>query len=206
MVEGALSSAWTNDRLWQRNGHHAFHRSPYSPHIDPPAYFHTVMDGIIPPSPLLVQIITNQYALKAPHQNIILTHDLFLPLVRSPSHVQGSMVGCSVTNSHAMCEINQSNQLKTHYSSWWMKQAALFVLFQCQLYSCHLSQAGPSDSRNEQQGSCVCSPVQNDRWKHFLYFDIVSAKKVKFIRVCVGGVVAKIHCNVLQLIVVQTIV
>lgn len=53
----------------------------------PPAYFHTVMDGIVPPSPLLVQIITNQYALKAPHQNIILTHDLFPLMPRSPSHV-----------------------------------------------------------------------------------------------------------------------
>lgn len=90
MAERALSSARANDRLWQRNGRRAFHHNPYSTRIDPHAYFHTVMDGIVPPSPLLVQIITNQYALKAPHQNIILTHDLFPPMLHSPSHVQGS--------------------------------------------------------------------------------------------------------------------
>lgn len=57
------------------------------------------MDGIVPPSPLLVQIITNQYVLKAPHQNIILTHDLFPPMLCSPLHVQESMVGRSGTDS-----------------------------------------------------------------------------------------------------------
>lgn len=63
------------------------------------------MDGIVPPSPLLVQIITDQYALKAPHQNIILTHDLFSPMPRSPSLVQESMVGCSETDSlAALCD------------------------------------------------------------------------------------------------------
>lgn len=99
MAESTLSSAQANDRLWQRNGRRAFHHNPYSARIDPPVYFHTVMDGIVPPSPLLVQIITNQYALKAPHQNIILTHDLFAPMLHSPSHVQESMVGWPVTNS-----------------------------------------------------------------------------------------------------------
>ncbi len=109
MVESTLSPVQANDRLWQRNGRRAFHHNPYSTRIDPPVYFHTVMDGIVPPSPLLVQIITNQYALKAPHQNIILTHDLFAPMLRSPSHVQESMVGCSVTVSlTSMC--NQSKQ------------------------------------------------------------------------------------------------
>lgn len=87
MAQSALTSARANDRLWQRNGCRAFHHNPYSARIDPPAYFHSVMDGIVPPSPLLVQIITNQYALKAPHQNIILTHDLFPPMLFSPSHV-----------------------------------------------------------------------------------------------------------------------
>lgn len=43
-----------------------FRPDPYCARIDPRAYFHTVMDGFVPPSPLLVQIITNQYALKAP--------------------------------------------------------------------------------------------------------------------------------------------
>ena len=95
MAESSVSSALANDRLWQRNGRRAFHHGPYSTRIDPPAYFHKVMDGIVPPSPLLVQIITNQYALKAPHQNIILTHDLFLLVVHSPSHVQGVDGGLS---------------------------------------------------------------------------------------------------------------
>lgn len=71
MAKRALSSARANDQLWQRNGHRAFHHNPYSSHIDyppptlAPAYFHRVMDGIVPPSPLLAQIIMNQYALKA---------------------------------------------------------------------------------------------------------------------------------------------
>lgn len=55
--------------------------------IDPSVYFSTVMDGIVPLSPLLVQIITNQYILKTPHQTIILTHDLFPPMPHCPSHV-----------------------------------------------------------------------------------------------------------------------
>lgn len=97
MTESTLSSARANDRLWQCNGRRAFHHNPYSTPIDPPVYFHTVMDDIVPPSPLLVQIITNQYVLKASHQNIILTHDLFPPMPHSPSHVRESMVGCSVT-------------------------------------------------------------------------------------------------------------
>lgn len=108
MAESTLCSARANDRFRQRNGRHAFHHSPYSTGIDPSVYFHTVMDGIVPPSPLLVQIITNQYVLKAPHQNIILTHDLFPPMPHSPSHVQESMVFYSVTDSlTALC-----NQLK----------------------------------------------------------------------------------------------
>lgn len=65
-----------NDQLWQRNGLPVFHPSLYSTAIDPSVYFHTIMDGIVPPFLLLVQIIMNQYVLKAPHQNIILTHDL----------------------------------------------------------------------------------------------------------------------------------
>lgn len=71
MEESALFSARANDCLLHRNRHSAFHHNPYSTCIDPPAYFHKVMDGIVTPSPLLVQIITNQYALKSPHKNII---------------------------------------------------------------------------------------------------------------------------------------
>lgn len=108
VAESAVSSARANDRLRQRDGRRASHHNPYSARIDPPAYFHTVMDGIVPPSPLLVQIITNQYALKAPHQNIILAHDLFPPALRSPSHVQESMVSDSVTDSQA--QRDQSKQ------------------------------------------------------------------------------------------------
>lgn len=80
-----------------RNGLRAFHHNPYSAHIDLPVYFHTVMDGIVPPSPLLVQIITDRYVLKAPHQNIILTHDLFPPMPRRPST-------CAGVNGVPFCE------------------------------------------------------------------------------------------------------
>lgn len=97
----------------QRNGLRAFHHNPYSTRIDLPVYFHTVMDGIVPPPPLLVQIITNQYVLKAPHQNIILTHDLFPLMPRSPSNVRESMVGCSVTDSLTALR-DQSKQSAKH--------------------------------------------------------------------------------------------
>lgn len=85
-----------NDRLWRRNGRRAFHRDPYSTCIDPTAYFHTVMDGIVPPSPLLVQIITNQYALKAPASEYHF-NTWFIPT--NAARVQESMVGCTVTKS-----------------------------------------------------------------------------------------------------------
>lgn len=82
-----------NDQLWQRNGLPRFHPSLYFTVIDSSVYFHTVMDGIVPPSLLLVQIIMNQYVLKAQHQKIILTHDLYPPLLQlcgwlpSPSYL-----------------------------------------------------------------------------------------------------------------------
>lgn len=61
----------------------------FSPAIDSFVYFHTVMDGIVSPLLLLVQIIRNQYVLKASHQTINLTHDSYPPMLRSTSEDRG---------------------------------------------------------------------------------------------------------------------
>lgn len=96
MEDSTLTCVQANNCLWQRNRHSAFHRKPFSTHIDPQAYFHTLMDDIVPPSPLLVQIIMNQYALKAVHTNIILKHELFPPVLCPCALVSSSLISVSI--------------------------------------------------------------------------------------------------------------
>lgn len=99
----------------------------FSTGIDPSVYFHTVMDGIVPLSPLLVQIITNRYILKTPHQTIILTHDLCPPVPHCPSHVPW-------LTAVPPCTINQSNQLKTFILQPMNKRRAVYVAAMAPVY------------------------------------------------------------------------
>lgn len=83
MAKSILSFAWANDQLWQRNDYHVF--SPRS--LPPPLTLITsclfsVSNGWHCPS--LITVSTNNYesiCTQDPNQNIILTHDLFLPVV-----------------------------------------------------------------------------------------------------------------------------
>lgn len=74
----------------RKNGHHAFYHILLA--LIPRVYFLTVMDGVGPPSSLLLQIIANQYALKARHRNNILTRNLFSAMLSSPSFSRESAV------------------------------------------------------------------------------------------------------------------
>lgn len=64
---------------------------------------------------------------RPPHQNIILTHDLFPPMLRRPSHAQQSMVGCGRSVTDFLPDQSQQSAKDSSIVACRMKETALVL-------------------------------------------------------------------------------